>query len=328
MPIVGRDIDEAARRILRGETAAFATETVYGLGARADDANAIQKMYALKRRPKNHPSIVHLHSFSEAEQWADIPRAARKLAAAFMPGALTLLLPARADIKYAAADGKTIALRVPSHPVARALLAKTGVGIAAPSANRFGNLSPTSAAHVCAEFADEKSLYVLDGGAAEIGLESAIVACLDGRVSVVRPGMLTAEQISAAAQTPLSPPPQIPAPGNLKTHYAPQKKLFVAPPEVLHSETFIKQFGTKAAALSRVCPARVDSVLWRAAAEDPREYARNLYALLRELDATAAECIVAETPPATSEWTAARDRLQKAAGAKDKKRTARRGRDL
>ena len=311
MPIVGQNIDEAARRLLRGEAVAFATETVYGLGAMAENKNAMAAMYALKRRPKNHPSIVHLHSFADAAQWAEIPQTARYLAAAFMPGALTLLLPAKK--KVANANAETIALRVPSHPVANALLKKIGGGVAAPSANRFGKISPTSAAHVCAEFADEKSLYILDGGAAEIGLESAIVACLNGCVSVVRPGMLTADEIAAAAKTTLSPPPPVAAPGNLKTHYAPQKPLFISPPALLNSEKFANQFGRNAAVLSRICPPDADAVLWRAAAKNPRDYARNLYALLRELDDTAADCIVAETPPDSPEWIATHDRLQKAA---------------
>lgn len=360
MPIVGRDSEEAARRLMRGETVAFPTETVYGLGAAAANAEAVAAMYELKNRPKNHPCIVHLHSFSDAKQWAEVPQAAQKLAAAFMPGALTLLLRAKPAAKNVA-RGETIALRVPSHPLARALLKKVGEGIAAPSANRFGKISPTNAAHVFSEFADAESLYILDGGSCEVGLESAIVSCLDGRVAVVRPGVISAAQISEAAQTPLSPPPVVAAPGNLRNHYAPQKPFFILPPDSFaakNAEQFLQQFSQtainsqtaklflqqfpanatneksaelslqqfpahaklflqKCAVLSRVRPPAISPELWRCAAKDPREYARDLYAFLRELDATAADCIIAELPPAKPEWTAIRDRLLKAAGKND-----------
>lgn len=315
MPQIGRDIDEAARRLRRGEPVAFATETVYGLGALAANSAAVAAMYAMKWRPRSHPSIVHLQSFAAAEEWAHLPPAAQKLAAAFMPGPLTLLLSAKPAAGIAASAANAIALRVPSHPMARALLAKTGAGIAAPSANRFGKISPTSAAHVCAEFADAESLYILDGGAAQIGLESAIVSCLDGRVAIVRPGALSAAQIAEAAQMPLSPPPAVAAPGNLRTHYAPRTPLFVRPPDSLRAAIFAKEFGEKTAAvLSRDCPQTAK--LWRRAAENPREYGRNLYAFLRELDEAAADCIIAEMPPDSPEWAAARDRLWKAASAK------------
>ena len=316
MPLVGRDIDEAARRLLRGEPVAFATETVYGLGAAAANPRAVSAMYRMKNRPRAHPCIIHLADFSAASEWAEVPPSAQKLAAAFMPGALTLLLPAKPSAKHVG-DGRTVALRAPAHPLAQKLLARTGEGIAAPSANRFGKLSPTCAAHVRAEFADEESLYILDGGQCEVGLESAIVSCLDGRVSVVRPGVISAAQIAAAAQTPLSPPPAVAAPGNLRSHYAPQKPFFVAPPDSFSAagiKKFGEKFGDNAAVLSRRRPCEIPPSLWRRAADAPREYARNLYAILRELDALAAECIVAELPPDSPEWTAARDRLFRAAG--------------
>ncbi len=326
MPIVGRDSKEAARRLRRGETVAFPTETVYGLGAAAANPDAVAAMYELKRRPKTHPCIIHLHSFADAKKWAKVPKIAEQLAAAFMPGALSLILPSRKNTE------DTVALRVPSHPLAQKMLAEFGEGIAAPSANRFGKLSPTRAAHVFAEFADAESLYILDGGPCEVGLESAIVSCLDGRVAVVRPGVISAAQIAEAAQTPLSPPPAVAAPGNLRNHYAPRKPFFVLPSDsfsaknakqfLQHLQKFsadakdAESFSQKPAVLSRFRPSAVAPELWRRTAGNPREYARDLYAILRELDATNAECIVAEFPPDAPEWAAIRDRLSKAAGEK------------
>ena len=297
MPTVGNDIEEAARRLRGGKIVAFATETVYGLGAKADNPRAVAAMYALKGRPRNHPAIVHLADFSQAEEWAEVPECGRRLAAAFMPGALTLLLPARAT-----GIGKTVAVRVPAHPQARCLLAKSG-SVMAPSANRFGRLSPTTAAHVSSEFPNS-DIYILDGGDCPVGVESVIVGCLDGNLSVLRPGVITAEQIAAVAGRALSPPPAVVAPGCLPRHYAPQKPLFLQSAAQLLA---IKN----AAVLSQRQPPAVAH--WRQAAAQPQQYARQLYRLLRELDATTADSIVVETPPTTSDWAAVNDRLRRAA---------------
>ncbi len=316
-PQIGVDVDFAARLLRGGKLAAFATETVYGLGALASDKKAVAAMYALKGRPSAHPSIIHLADFGEAEKWARIPPAAKKLAAAFMPGALTLLLPGL--------SGGAVALRVPAHPQARLLLQKTGGGIAAPSANRFGKISPTTAAHVRAEF-PRADLYILDGGECALGIESTIAGCLDGRLFLLRPGAVAAEDIAAAAEMPLSPPPAIAAPGRLPSHYAPRKPLALFSAEALHAmppvlrlklppprgETEIA--AAEAAVLSRRRPAKTAPELWRNAAACPREYARRLYGLLRELDETPAPAILAETPPETPEWAAIRDRLTRASG--------------
>lgn len=301
MAEIGVDVEWAARRLLAGKLAAFATETVYGLGALAENADAVAAMYQLKGRPRGHPCILHLADFGEADKWADIPPAAQKLAAAFMPGALTLVLPAKKNATVFAGQ-KTAAIRVPQHPTAQKLLQKTG-GLFAPSANRFGKLSPTTAAHVLAEFPDA-DLYVLDGGACGLGMESAIAGCLDGRLFLLRPGAVAAADIEAAAGMRLSPPPDIAAPGRLKTHYAPRKRLRIlaaAPPDNI-------------AVLSRRRPKTTPPRLWRRAAEEPRAYCRQFYALLRELDATDAAGIAAEMPPDLPAWAAARDRIARAAG--------------
>lgn len=303
MPTIGDNLDEAARRLRAGETVAFATETVYGLGAMADNPHAIAAMYKLKGRPRHHPAIIHLADFSHADKWAEVPKLGRRLAAAFMPGVLTLLLPARTA---AIGDGKTVALRVPAHPQARQLLANIGNGVVAPSANRFGRLSPTTAAHVSAEFPDS-DIYILDGGDCEVGIESTIVGCLSGGLSVLRPGAITAAQIAEVAGQKLSPAPTVAVPGCLPTHYAPQKPLFLQPAATL------AKAGKNAAVLSQQRPTAVLPAHWRQATAEPRQYARRLYGLLRELDATDADSIAVETPPATSDWAAVRDRLHRAA---------------
>ncbi len=305
MPIIGTDVVRAARILREGKVVAFATETVYGLGACADNPQALATMYAMKNRPLAHPSIIHLSDFAQAEEWAQMSLVAQKLAAAFMPGALTLLLPTRENIKWAGGD--TVALRVPKHPQALQLLAAAGA-VAAPSANRFGRLSPTTAAHVAADFADEKELYILNGGSCQAGIESTIVAYLNGELSLLRPGVIDGEQISAVAGLPLSPPPSVAAPGRLAVHYAPQKPFFLA------TTKDIIAADSNTAVLSRVCPPQVAATQWRAVADEAMQYGHCLYALLRELDATDAVRIVAEMPPQTATWAALHDRIYRAAG--------------
>ena len=305
-PQIGDDVQHAAQLLRGGEVVAFATETVYGLAAAVECPRAVAKMYALKKRPQNHPSIVHLHSFADAAAWAEISPAAQKLAKQLMPGALTLLLPAKSGAPKTAvsADG-LVALRVPAHPLARQLLEMTAGGVLAPSANRFGGVSPTTALHVAAEFADSP-LYILDGGACQVGLESAIVSCIDDKVAVVRPGMLSAAEIAQTANTTLSAPPKVAAPGQLVVHYAPRKPLHLA------DSKSIADLSQTAAVLSRCCPPQVPKSQWRQSAQAADDYARQLYALLRELDATDAECIVVEKPSAAPHWDAVHDRLMRA----------------
>ena len=306
MPIIGTDVEAAAAKLRRGELVAFATETVYGLGADAQSPPAMAKLYALKGRPANHPVIVHLPDFAQATKWAaEIPPAAENLAAAFMPGPLTLLLPATPHAVLTTGGGDTVALRVPSHPLAQRLLAAFGGGIAAPSANRFGRLSPTAAAHVVDEFAATDDLYVLEGGQSTVGLESAIVACLHGTVSILRPGVLSAEKIAeVAGQSLLLPPSDLRAPGRLPRHYAPHTPLLLS--------AHCPQLPDKMiAAFSRHCPPGVAGNFWRCAPANAADYAHCLYATVRELDELQADFLWVELPP--SSWHAVRDRLSRMA---------------
>jgi L-threonylcarbamoyladenylate synthase len=308
MPVIGTKIETGAAQLCAGKLVAFATETVYGLGADAQNPEAVERLYALKKRPRNHPVIIHLADFSAASLWAaEIPQVAKKLAAAFMPGPLTLLLPAGPAAAHTTGGGKTVALRVPAHPQAQQLLAVFGGGVAAPSANRFGRLSPTTAAHVREEFSTVEDLYILDGGSCTVGIESTIVSCLNERLSIMRPGMLSADDITTAANGELLPPSGfLRVPGGLPCHYAPNTPLLLAP-DVAWQRPPAKTI----AALSRHRPDAVPKPLWRQATDNIDDYAHRLYALLRELDAMQADIIWVESPP--PQWTAVTDRLKRAA---------------
>lgn len=323
-------IEAAADRLAAGELVAFPTETVYGLGARADVDAATAQIFQAKGRPVGHPLIVHVHEAAGAQAFAaDWPALAQRLAQAFWPGPLTVIVPRRPGMGEAAAGGQdTIGLRCPSHPVAQALLraaAARGVrGVAAPSANRFGRVSPTTAAHVQAEFGE--AVTVLDGGACEVGIESAIVDCSRGRLVLLRPGALTRAQIEAAAGQPLAEPdadaPR--ASGTLASHYAPQAKVRLMPAAALGDA--LKVFaeaaqggntrspgGKTLAVYSRTVQPGKGAVIHRRMPDDAARAAHELFAVLRELDSAGVSLIWVEQPPPGHEWDGVRDRLQRAA---------------
>jgi L-threonylcarbamoyladenylate synthase len=316
-------IEQAAAALAAGELVAFPTETVYGLGARADDDAAVAKIFAAKGRPADHPLIVHVADADAARSFAShVPPVAVRLVAAFWPGPLTIIVPRAAGVGSAAAGGQaSIGLRCPSHPVARALLRaarQAGVaGIAAPSANRFGRISPTRAEHVVAEFGD--SLRVLDGGPCDVGIESSIVDCSRGRAVLLRPGVLTRAQIEAAAGEPLEDPDAAAprASGTLQSHYAPRAPLRLMPADQLH--TALQMLGRppfKLAVYSRSLPPGTGSgVRHRAMPGQAAEAARELFSVLRDFDDEGAQLIWVEEPPATPEWEGVRDRLRRAAAA-------------
>ena len=316
-------IDRAARLIAAGELVAFPTETVYGLGARADDAAAVAKIFALKGRPEGHPLIVHVADREGAARFAaTMPPVAERLIDAFWPGPLTVIVERLADVAAAAAAGQaTIGLRCPAHPVAHALLLKAGElgvpGIAGPSANRFGKVSPTSAAHVVDELGP--GLLVLDGGSARLGIESAIVDCSSGRPVLLRPGILTRERIeSAAGEALVEPTPDSPrAPGTLASHYATEARLRVMPTEMLKAA--LQVLGSdplKLAVYSRSVPSGVaPGVVHRRMPARPEQAAHELFSILRELDREGVHLIWVEEPPPGPEWDGVRDRLSRAAAA-------------
>ena len=324
-------LPDAVARLAAGELVAFPTETVYGLGARADQAEAVAKIFAAKGRPSDHPLIVHVADVAGAAAFAaELPLVAQRLMAAFWPGPLTVIVPRRADIGSEAAGGQdTVGLRCPDHPVALALLraaAEAGVpGVAAPSANRFGRVSPTQAAHVASEFEAAPDLLVLDGGDCAVGIESAIVDCSRGHPVLLRPGCLTAAAIEAAAREPLrardATAPR--ASGTLEAHYAPQAKVRLMTAAQLDAAlTVWSSTGHKAssgaptlAVYSRSRRPALAGVVLRRMPDEAAAVAHELFAVLRTLDATRAPLIWVETPPPSPEWDGVRDRLQRAAAA-------------
>lgn len=321
-------IKAAALLLEQGNLVAFPTETVYGLGADAENPAAVAAIYAAKGRPSDHPVIVHVAAGADLSHWAQaIPLQAHQLIAAFWPGPLTLILKRAAHIPDAVSGGQdSIGLRSPSHPVAQALLQnfKAGRGgIAAPSANRFGHVSPTTAQHVLDEFGSgEQSplACVLDGGQSEVGIESTIVdlsrMTTHGPV-LLRPGQVTAAQIAQViGMKPAMPDAAAPrASGMLEAHYAPQTPVALVPaaelPAIMQSLTdkgrrFALMHCGSAVQLSQ-------SFEQRCLPGDPDGYAHELYACMRELDSLAGDIILIEQPPLSSQWQGVNDRLRRAA---------------
>lgn len=312
-------IAEAARRLASGDLVAFPTETVYGLGADARNPDAVAKIFAAKGRPADHPVIVHVQSMAALAVWGvKVPAAARGLAEKFWPGPLTLIVKKAAFVPDVVTGGQdTVGLRCPSHPVAQELLAefaKLGSGaIAAPSANRFGHVSPTTAQHVRDEFGP--NLFVLDGGACDVGLESTIVDLSRGEPVLLRPGAITREDIhSVLGKYPRDRDEAAPrASGTLAAHYAPATTLVIVTPATLDEE--VRNLTNVAVLALRDAPRNALATAWIAASRDPAKYAHDLYANLRRLDDCGAKRILVETPPESSEWDAVNDRLKRAAAA-------------
>jgi L-threonylcarbamoyladenylate synthase len=314
-------VGRAAQALASGELVAFPTETVYGLGARADDDAAVARIFQAKGRPADHPLIVHVADADGARSFASqVSPVAVRLVAAFWPGPLTIIVPRAAGMGTAAAGGQaSIGLRCPSHPVARALLVaarEAGVpGIAAPSANRFGRISPTRAEHVESEFG--AGLIVLDGGPSQLGIESAIVDCTRGRPVLLRPGVLTRAQIEAAAGEPLhdSDASAPRASGTLEAHYAPRAPLRLMPAEQLKAALqLLGQAPLKLAVYSRVSPpAGGRGITHHPMPDAAAEAAHELFSVLRAFDDKGAQLIWVEEPPDTAEWEGVRDRLRRAA---------------
>jgi L-threonylcarbamoyladenylate synthase len=322
-------IVQAAIELGRGGLVAFPTETVYGLGADASSDAAVEKIFAAKGRPSNHPLIVHVADAADALHFAaSVPDFAQKMMTAFWPGPLTLILPRKAGVASASAGGQdSIGLRCPSHPVAQALLracrewpGRPVMGLAAPSANKFGRVSPTTAAHVQAEF--EGSLMVLDGGPCEVGIESTIVDCTRGAPVLLRPGLIERGQIEAVCGSPLLLQSQATgaaprASGTLEAHYAPNAKLRLMDAAAL--QTALNLLGpdaTHIAIYSRaILMTPAAGVIRRRMPDDAAATAQQLFAVLREFDARGVRLIWVETPPATPDWEGVLDRLQRASAA-------------
>ena len=314
------ELDAAVQALRDGDLVAFPTETVYGLGAHAGHPVALRHLFELKGRPLSHPLIVHLDSVRYLSRWVrEVPPAAEKLAAAFWPGPLTLVLPRAFNVHPLVTGGQdSIAVRVPSHPMAQQLLTAFGGGIAAPSANRYGRLSPTRAEHVREEFGDALRM-VLDGGDAQIGLESTIIACIDGKVRLLRPGSIGISQLRSVVGEVLTGPsldaPR--APGGQRAHYAPSTPLsIVSAEEIEQLASELSATGLRIAVLAQRAPMRAHQfVTWINGGTRPDTYAHELYAHLRALDRSACARILVQTVPDGERWDAVRDRLTRAAAA-------------
>lgn len=331
-------IEAAAARLLAGGLVAFPTETVYGLGADAENPDAIAGIYAAKGRPSNHPVIVHVAPGAQLDYWAcDIPDMTWALTEAFWPGPLTLILRRAPHVPDAVSGGQnTIGLRCPSHPVAQALLAQFAAlkgghgGVAAPSANKFGQVSPTTADHVRAEFPDTTSseLLILDGGASSVGIESTILDLSRvgaGQAPVLlRPGHIGAKEIADVIGMMPSQEAGADAPrvsGSLKAHYAPHTPL-----RIVSRETLLAMLAQASDGLKRVvlgfgdAPASTGDLAnkgwqWVKASGRADTYAHDLYARLRDMDRLSFDLILVEQPPQTPSWQAINDRIGRAAAA-------------
>ena len=313
-----REIGRAVAVLRAGGLVAFPTETVYGLGADASNPAAVGKIFRAKGRPAAHPVIVHIADPVQAANWArEMPDAAHRLARAFWPGPLTLILKrSRGAIDEVTGGQDTVALRVPSHPLAQQLLGRFGGGIAAPSANRHGRVSATTAEHVRREFGAAVDC-VLDGGAADVGIESTIVDLSRGNAALLRPGWIAAAEIERVLGAPLvAPAGDAPrAPGTLAAHSAPETPLTLVEGSLLVelAATLARQ-GKKVAALafSEARPL-LPRMTWLAAPRDVAGYAHALYSNLRALDAAQCDAILVERPPQDAAWLAINDRLARAA---------------
>ena len=300
------DIAEAVRILRAGGLVAFPTETVYGLGANALDPEAVARIYAAKGRPSTSPLIVHVASVEAAKALvSEWPESADRLAQQFWPGPLTLILPKRPIVPDIVTAGlPAVGIRIPAHPFALALLREVGIPLAAPSANRFTHLSPVTAEHVRNSLGDRVDM-VLDGGPAKVGIESTVLS-LAGPPTILRPGMVTREQIEAVIE-PVSTLAQAgagphPAPGMTRKHYSPRTPLKLIEPggELPEGRVAFVGFAAAEAARAVLLP------------RDPQAYAAAIYGVLHELDGEGYDVIAVEEPPDEPVWEGIRDRLRRA----------------
>lgn len=313
--VIGESVAFAIDKLRRGGVIGLPTETVYGLAADADNIKSIQKIFTLKQRPTTHPLIVHVANETIARQYISaLPDYAKKLMDHFWPGPLTLILPkAHMASPLIAGGQESIGIRAPSHPLAQQLLSVFGRGVVAPSANRFGRLSPTTAQHVAAEFWGELD-YILDGGRSKLGIESTIVDATSTQgYRLLRPGIVSPDKIAACIGPPIKRANICPkVSGSLASHYAPQKPLFV----LEHDEiaAFANRLGNNLTVLcfsDTVHLIPLSCYQYHVMSQDALSYAHELYFRLRQAESTSTYIIV-ESPPSSDEWLAIWDRLRRA----------------
>ncbi len=311
------EITKAVTILHQGGLVAFPTETVYGLGADARNPDALKKIFQAKQRPMDHPLIVHLANISQISEWAeDISDDAWLLAKTFWPGPLTLILKKALEVPNLVTGNQiTVGLRIPNHPVAQALLKAFGGGLAAPSANRFGRISPTTAEAVREELGDAVD-FILDGGACQVGLESTIVDVRGEEPVILRPGMITAKQIETILKKPViqkkKDAPRVS--GSLESHYAPQTPLRLV--ESTKLDIFLQNLSESDSPIAVLSRNKLiiqnENIFHIFMPNRPQDYAHDLYQTLRELDKKGFQQIVIEAVPESIEWDAVRDRLKRA----------------
>ncbi|MFD8740652.1 L-threonylcarbamoyladenylate synthase [Streptomyces sp. NPDC059618] len=320
MTATATDIGRAADVLRAGGLVALPTETVYGLGANAEDPVAVARIFQVKGRPPSHPLIVHIAAADQLDDWVEeVPATARLLAEHFWPGPLTLVLRRGRRVPLEATGGlETVAVRVPDHPVALALLSAFGGGVTAPSANRFGSVSPTTADHVRAELGDAVD-FVLEGGSCQVGVESTIVDVTGGMPSILRPGGVTREDLEAVLGHPVAVPSAsgVRVPGQHPSHYAPRARVVLVEPEKVVAEAELAQeAGHQVGVFLPPCLAdaavKAHAVVALPGSLDA--YAHGLYGFLRELDQQGCDLIVASLPVEEGLGLAVANRLRRAAG--------------
>lgn len=320
----GTDITKAANLLLKGELVALPTETVYGLGADASSQSALSKLYRAKGRPTNHPVIVHIHDLSQLEDWVENPtKRVFALAKAFWPGPLTLILKKKSTVLDQVTGGQdTVAIRIPNHPLTLKLLKEVNTGIAAPSANKFGHISPTCAKHVDQEF-DIEVAYILDGGPCSVGIESTILDLTGSCAQILRPGQITREEIAIVLNEEVKsrfegktvPDEQlhIRVPGALKSHYSPLKPLYLVESKQLGNYLDeLQEAGIIPGVIAFNQSKTSKKAVFVVASNIASVYASELYKSLRELDNSNCQCIIVEAVPEESQWSGIRDRLTRA----------------
>jgi L-threonylcarbamoyladenylate synthase len=318
-------LSRAVKKLRGGGLVAFPTETVYGLGADARNEHAISKVFAIKKRPIDHPLTIHIATIEQIKDWAiNIPDLALELAKSFWPGPLTMILPKHPKVSnLITGNQNTIAIRIPRHSLTLTMLQQFGSGIVGPSANTYGRISPTSAQHVKQDLGSKVD-YILDGGQCEVGIESTIINITNNTPQILRQGVITQEDITKIIGNDLLfintiEESTIKVPGLDKTHYAPIKPLYlVESQEFLAIAKFMSQQGLNYSYLSfQECFIKDDKIIWIQAEQNPLLYARNLYTYLHQLDLTNnAKGIIVEMPPNGSKWQAIIERLTKASNGK------------
>ena len=308
------EITAAVNTLRRGGLVAFPTETVYGLGADARNDSALTRLYAVKRRPREHPCIVHVDGVGMATRWsARWGESAQRLAEEFWPGPLTLIVPRHPSVSDGVTGGQpSVGLRAPAHPIARAIIAELGDGVAAPSANRHGAVSPTTAAHVALDLGGDVDM-ILDGGPCEVGIESTIVD-VTGEPRVLRPGAVTVEMISRALAAEVTVPTSatVRVPGSMPAHYAPRAEVrLVGRAEIAEEAERAMRRGRRVVLLGE----RVEGVPRIGLGSEPEERARRLYAALREVDERGYDLALVVVPSEVGIGRAIADRIRRAAGA-------------